>query len=87
MKIKIPPFAQSHFWEEPRNGNMEFWAFKEKPNCSIGEKIEFYFGTKLVAEARVARVESPRLSECLTTGKFKEKWKVHWFNNSFKDLR
>ena len=85
MKIKVPPFAQDHFWEEPQNGDMEFWAFKEEPDCKVGDTIEFYFGSKLVATAKVARIERPNLSDCLSTGRFKQKWKIHWYNTSFKD--
>lgn len=87
MRINVPKWAWEHFWQEPPEGTMEFWAFRSEPKCSAGELLEFFFGGKLVAEAIVAKIEAPGLSHCESTGKFRKHWKVFWTQKSFRDLR
>ena len=96
MIINVSKQAQEHFWDEPPADYQEFWAFRFKPMCCIGDKIYFVFdemktnmGKRLavaVAEAIVSRIESPRKSMC-DTGKFLSGWKVFWLPKSFRDLR
>jgi len=58
MNINIPDWAIEHFWEEPPEGNWEFWAFRFKPKCQIGDKINFYFQKNLVAQAIVDYIDA-----------------------------
>lgn len=65
---------------------MEFWAFRFEPKCKIGETIEFFYGQTKIAEAKVARIESPGKSNCEGTGRFKNRWKVFWKPETFVEL-
>lgn len=87
MNINIPEWARDHFWEEPPEGHMEFWAFRFHPPCKIGDELIFRFDGKPVAKAIVDEIEPPGQSECETTGRFEYRWKVFWTNESFIDLR
>ncbi|MHC4617257.1 MAG: hypothetical protein ACYTEQ_05840 [Planctomycetota bacterium] len=87
MRINVPPSAREHFWEEPPVGHAEFWAFRFKPKCEPGDKLEFYFDGKKVAEARVCNIEPPGQSQCAGTGRFRNRWKVYWLPETFVDLR
>jgi len=53
----------------------------------VGDKIEFFFEGKKVAEAVIAMIEAPGISTCESTGKYGNRWKVFWLPESFKDLR
>ena len=87
MNINIPDWAIEHFWEEPPKGNWEFWAFRFKPKCQIGDKINFHYQKNLVAQAIVNYIEPPGNSECENTARFKNRWKVFWLPETFIDLR
>jgi len=87
MNINVPSVARGHFWEEPPIGMWEFWSFRFKPKCEVGDTIVFNFDKLPVATAIVAHIEPPGQSECSRTGKFKNGWKVYWFPHTFKDLR
>ena len=87
MRINIPNWAIEHFWEEPPQGHMEFWAFRFPPKCKIGDTIEFLINHKVVAKAIVHIIEKPGQSFCESTGKFKNRWKVYWLPETFIDLR
>ncbi|MCL4501594.1 MAG: hypothetical protein M1438_07020 [Deltaproteobacteria bacterium] len=87
MNINVPSFAQAHFWEEPPEGHIEFWAFRFKPPCQMGDDLIFRFDGQPVAKARVAFIEGPGKSKCRGTGKFERHWKVFWRPETFKDLR
>ncbi len=87
MRINVPKRAQKDFWNEPPEGSTEFWAFREKPDCKVRDVIEFYFGSKKVAETTVAIIEAPGFSVCEHSNKFKNHWKVFWLPESFIDLR
>lgn len=82
LKIRVPPFAQSAFFQD-HGAPEEFWAMKMRPKTRAGDVIEFYFGSKPVATAKVSRVEEPGQSTCGHSGKFGAKWKVHWKDASF----
>ena len=84
FRIQVPQASRAHFWDEPPEGHLEFWAFKDRPRCFINQKIIFSFGKQPVAEASVLRVEDPGLSKCTQTGKFKRHWKVMWHPSTFK---
>jgi hypothetical protein len=87
LRINVPKSAQRHFWDEPPPNTTEFWAFRSRPDCKVGELIGFYFGEKKVAEAKVAIVEAAGFSQCEHSGRFKNHWKVFWLLETFKDLR
>ena len=87
MIINIPDFAYLHFWEETPPDSMEFWAFRFKPQCQIGEEIIFKFNGQVVAKAEVAFIEMPGKSRCRGTGKFERHYKVFWRPETFIDLR
>jgi hypothetical protein len=87
MIINVPEGALKHFWEEPPAGHWEFWAFRFKPKCKVGDRIIFKFDGKPIAEAVVAKIERPGQSVCKSTGRFKNRWKVYWTPESFIDLR
>lgn len=87
LRINVPESQIEHFWEEPQQGDQEFWAFRFPVRARVGDPIYFYINKKLVASAVVARVEKPGESGCLDTGNFKNRWKVVWNNSSFKDER
>jgi len=86
MKINVPPFARAHFWEEPPEGSMEFWAFRSRPACKIGEQLIFLFDARPVAKAVVAAIEPPGISCCDGSGNFFNHWKVFWKQESFEEL-
>jgi hypothetical protein len=87
MKINVPEEAISHFWEEPPEGNCEFWAFRWPVKAKVGDSIYFYFKKSLIASSVIAKIEKPGESECELTGRFKNLWKVYWKPESFKDER
>ena len=87
MNINVPVAARDHFWEEPPPGSIEFWSFRFKPPCSVGERLEFRFDGRLVAKAIASRIESPGEARCERTGRFGSGWKVYWDPASFVDLR
>lgn len=87
MNINVPESARDHFWDDPPEGSWEFWGFKFKPPCKVGELLNFRIDGKIVATAVVARIEPPGQSQCDGTGRFMRSWKVFWSPESFKDLR
>lgn len=87
MNVNVLPEARDHFWQEPEEGSTEFWAFRFKPPCEVGDELIFRFDKKPVARAIVDRIEKPGESACDTTGMFRNKWKVYWLPDSFEDLR
>lgn len=87
MNVNVPQWARGHFWEEPPKGSWEFWSFRFKPPCNIGDELIFKFDGVPVAKATVARVERPGQSSCEATGRFLNGWKVFWKPETFIDLR
>lgn len=87
MKINVPKEAIDHFWEEPEEEAQEFWAFTWPVRAKVGDPIYFYFNKKLIASSIIDRIEKPGQSQCDRTGRFKNKWKVFWRNEDFKDER
>lgn len=87
MNINVPQFARAHFWEEPPSGSAEFWSFRFKPPCSVGDESIFRFDGVPVARATVHEIQKPGVSQCESTGKFRSGWKIVWLNESFEDLR
>ena len=87
MRINVSDKLLQHFWAEPGQGDAEFWAFRRRPKVGLGDTIEFYNQGKLIARAKVHRIERPGQSACGGTGRFKNHWKVVWRNRDFQDLR
>jgi hypothetical protein len=88
MKINVPLNVVDHFWEqEPPGTTHEFWAFRFPVKAKEGDTIHFMIEGEEVAQAIVDKVESPGLSQCDTTGLYKNRWKVFWDCTTFKDLR
>jgi hypothetical protein len=87
VNINISTGSYDHFWEEPPLGHMEFWAFRFKPSCQMGEEIIFRFKGQVIAKAKVAFIEGPGHSRCAGTGNFERHWKVFWHPDTFVDLR
>jgi len=87
MNINVPEKAIDHFWNEPPVGSWEFWAFRFKPPCKVGDEIVFRINGIPVARAIVAKIEQPGQSFCEPTGRFRNGWKVFWIPESFQDLR
>ena len=87
MNINVPEFARDHFWEEPPANSEEFWGFRFPPPCKVGDPLHFRFDGRIVATARVSRIEQPGQSSCEGTGRFGGTYKVFWTNESFKDVR
>lgn len=87
MRINVPKWAEAHFWDEPPEGSMEFWAFRFMPMTHVGDGIEFFIGGKLVARAVVYKIERPGESSCDRTGGWANRWKVYWSPESFEDVR
>lgn len=86
MNINVPENAIGHFWEEPPEGATEFWAFRFRPPCEVGDELIFRYNKKPIATAIAAKIEPPGESSCAQTGKFKNKWKVLWTRQSFKKV-
>jgi hypothetical protein len=88
MNINVSESLRDHFWEDtPSEVTHEFWAFRFPPKCAVGDKLIFRFDGEPVAEAVVDFVEKPGESSCSTTGKFKNRYKVFWRTDSFKNLK
>jgi len=87
MNINVPEWAREHFWEEPPAGSIEFWAFRWKPPCAVGDPLTFRFDKRIVATAVVSAIERPGQSKCEATGRFGGGWKVFWAPETFRDLR
>ena len=83
MNINVPAFARNHFWEEPPEGHIEFWSFRFKPPCDVGDELLFRFDKRIVARAKVLRIEKPGITKCARTGGFEHGWKVFWTPESF----
>jgi hypothetical protein len=81
--IEVPRDAREHFWVEPPDGNLEFWAFTERPRCFYNQKIIFTFDKQPVAEAKVLKIEEPGNSICEETGKYEKHHKVFWSPKEF----
>jgi len=86
FKIEVPKSVRKHFWEEPPEGNWEFWAFRNRPNALSGEKIVFTFDAAPVAAAVVHHVEEPGKTKCENTGKFEKHFKIYWEPQTFRRL-
>ena len=87
MNINVPEQAREHFWEELPAGHWEFWSFRFKPPCKVGDDLVFRFDKTPVAKAVVAKIERPGESECDSTGRFRGGWKVFWRPETFIDAR
>lgn len=87
MNINVLESARDHFWEEPPPGATEFWSFRFKPPCNVGDELIFRFDRVPVAKAVVYLVQAPGQSACEATGKFRGGWKVFWLPETFVDLR
>jgi len=88
MKITVPDFAIDHFFAEPPSDVVEeFWALRWPIKANAGDVIEFRHAGKLIARAKVSRVEAPGDSECSSTGRYRNRWKVFWKLSDFEDLR
>jgi len=85
-KIEVPKSVRKHFWEEPPEGNWEFWAFRSRPNALPGERIVFTFDAAPIADAVVHHVEEPGKTKCENTGKFEKHFKIYWLPESFRRL-
>jgi GNAT superfamily N-acetyltransferase/2'-5' RNA ligase len=86
FKIEVPKASREHFWEEPPEGNLEFWAFRHPIVCLPGEKLVFTFDGTPVAETVVSHTEGPGKTECVNTGKYKDQHKVFWDPKLFKEV-
>lgn len=84
MIINVPDFAMNHFWEEPPDGSMEFWAFRFPVKAKIGDTIYFKHQKRTIATAIICSIEEPGTIACEQTGKYLNRWKVFWSNESFK---
>jgi len=88
MNINVPESVVDHFWEdEPEGTTHEFWAFRFPVRAKSGDIIHFHIDKKEVAQAVIDYIEPPGESSCSTTGKFKNRWKVFWKCETFKDVR
>lgn len=86
--ITVPPWARDHFWDEPPADSVEFWAFRHRPSCVVGERISFRFDGREVASACVSRLEPPGQSAGgAGRYRFADRWKVFWDPASFVDRR
>ena len=85
--IEVPKASREHFWDEPPEGNLEFWAFKDRPRAFYNQKIIFKFDGQPVAEAKVLKIEDPGQSKCDSTGKYEKHWKVFWSPKEFKKYK
>lgn len=86
LHIEVPRASRGHFWDEPPAGNLEFWAFKDRPKAFVNEKIVFTFNRKPVAEATVLKIEAPGHTKCEQTGKYEKHHKIFWDPQGFKKL-
>lgn len=86
MNINVPESARDHFWNEPPEGSWEFWSFRFKPPCKVGDELIFRFDKRPVAKAVVAKIEPPGQTACEGTGRFRNGWKVFWTPESFEIL-
>ena len=84
--IEVPADSRNHFWDRAE-GNLEFWAFKDRPRAFYGQKIIFTFDHQPVAEAKVLKMEEPGRSKCDSTGKYEKSWKVFWDSKEFKKYK
>lgn len=87
MNINVPEWALEHFWNEPPAGSREFWSFRFKPPCRVGEELIFRSNKKPIARAIADEIEPPGRSACASTGRFRSGWKVFWRPETFQDLR
>ena len=86
FKIEVPKGARGHFWEEPPEGNLEFWAYRHAVSCLPGEKIIFTFDGAPIAQTVCHHVEGPGASKCENTGKYEKHHKVYWDPKKFVRL-
>ena len=86
MNINVPKWARAHFWDEPPEGDTEFWAFRFKPPCQPGDELVFRFDGVSVARAVCSVIQPPSVSACDSTGRFGDRWKVFWTPASFEDV-
>jgi 2'-5' RNA ligase/ribosomal protein S18 acetylase RimI-like enzyme len=86
FKIEVPKGVRDHFWQEPPDGNLEFWAYRHAVNVLPGEKIVFTFDGAPVASVVCHHTEAPGQSKCENTGKYEKHHKVYWDPKKFKRL-
>jgi len=84
MKIHVPRSDREYFWEPPPEGAANFWSFKSKPRCKIGDELLFMFDGRPVARARVSGIEPPGIP--WREGESFNQWKVFWHQKSFQAL-
>lgn len=87
MRITVPNNLLAHFWEQEPEGHEEFWAFRWPVRANVGDTIHFMNGGREIAQAVIGRIEKPGQSECESTGRFLNMWKVYWPPSSFRDTR
>lgn len=88
MKITVQESGLDHFFHEPPSDVVEeFWALRWPIKAKVGDAIEFRCNGELIARSKVSRVERPGESECSSTGKYGNRWKVYWRLDEFEDLR
>jgi len=82
MNIEI---NESHWYrlKLPQRVQYNFWDFLHLPKCRVGEVINFVQDGTVVGQATV----SGRPKELCRCKMGKVKYRVHWRNNEFKDLR
>jgi hypothetical protein len=87
MKINVPLNVVDHFWEQEPPGTVyEFWAIRFPIKAKPGDIIHFMIDGKEAAQAIVSFVEPPGKSQCDTTGRYRNRWKVFWECKTFKKL-
>lgn len=86
MKIDVPLEARERFLKESSDRAVDFWPFRSRPRCQIGEEVLFLFDGRLVAQAVVSGIEPPGIALWDDSGRFINHWKVFWHQRTLRVL-
>lgn len=86
MEINVPPEARERFLKESSERAVDFWPFRSRPCCQIGEELLFQFDGRPSARAVVSGIEPPGIALWDDSGKFINHWKVFWHQRTLRIL-
>jgi len=86
--VRVPKASTEHFWEayEADYELEEFWNLSKKPKkLKIGDYIYFQIFDKIVAKAKVSRIEVSD-ETCLSTERVWSGCQVYWNEEDFERI-
>ena len=83
--MKIHVSDRELFWDDLGDW-LNFWTFKFRPRCKIGDELLFMVDSRPLARARVSGVEPPGIPWQEGDAELFNQWKVYWYQRTFQAL-